>query len=223
MGEELPHVLHAVDGQSVGKGGLGTVVRRDVQRLEAQPCGGQRHGQHAGHGTQRAGEAQLPQKRRVPRQGADLLRRRQYPQQDGQVVDRALLPHPCGSQIHRNAADGELRPAVFHRRPDALAGFLHRRVRQPHHVKPRQPAGEKALHRHLVAGDTRQTQRAHRDHHGHRPLHLNSIALCIVPQKPPGEQPFFQKTPLFFHRRPRLPCHPAHVRPLHRERFCAPC
>ena len=172
MCQQLRHVLHGVDLHAVGQGRLRRVVGGHEQLADAQPGGGQRHGQHARHRAQRAAETQLAQKGRVLRQRAYLLRRRQNAQQDGQVVHRALLAHTRRSQIHGDAADGELLPAVLHRRPDALAGFLHRRVRQTHHVEGRQSAGDNALHRHLVARDARQTQRPHRDHHGTAPFTL---------------------------------------------------
>ena len=193
VGDELSHVRHTVHGQPVGQGSLGGVGLGHIQRIDAQPRRRQRHGQHARHRPQRAGEAQLAQKRRALGQGRYLLRRGQNAQQDGQVVHRALLPHPRRSQIDRDAADGELGPAVLHRRPNALPRLLHRRVRQAHHVEPRQSAGQKALHRHLIAGDARQAQRPYRHHHGQRPLYTNFIAPYILPQNSRREQPLFPK------------------------------
>ena len=166
MGDELRHVLHAVDGEPVGQRGFGGVLRRDVQRPDAQPGGAQRHGQHAGDGAQGAGEAQLTQKGGVLRQGLQLLRRGQNAQQDGQVVQRTLLADTGGGQIHGDAADGEFGAAVLHGGTDTLPRFLDGGVRQTHHVKGGQSAGEEALHRHLVAADAGEPQRTHSDHHG---------------------------------------------------------
>ena len=147
-------------------------------------------------------------------QGRYLLRRGQNAQQDGQVIHRALLPHPRRSQIDRDAADGELGPAVLHRRPNALPRLLHRRVRQAHHVEPRQSAGQKALHRHLIAGDARQAQRPYRHHHGQRPLYTNFIAPYILPQNFRREQPLFpKKSPAF--------CAECMNLSRRRENFCA--
>ena len=102
----------------------------------------------------------------VLRQGLQLLRRRKDTQQDGQVVQRTLLADTGGGQIHGDAADGELGAAVFHGGADTLPRFLDGGVRQTHHVKGGQPAGEEALHRHLVAADAGEPQRTHSDHHG---------------------------------------------------------
>ena len=162
----MGHVLHAVDGEAVGQRGLGGVLYRDVQRPDAQPGGAQRHGQHAGNGAQGAGETQLTQKGGVLRQRLQLLRCRQDAQQDGQVVQRALLADPGGGQIHGDAADGEFGAAVLHGGADTLPRFLDGGIRQAHHVKGGQSAGEEALHRHLVAADAGEAQRTHSDHHG---------------------------------------------------------
>ena len=166
VGDELGHILHAADGEAVGQRGLGGVLRRDVQRLDAQPGGAQRHGQHAGDGAQRPGKAQLTQKGGVLRQGLQLLRRGQNAQQDGQVVQRALLADTGGGQIHGDPADGEFGAAVFHGGADTLPRFLDGGIRQTHHIKGGQSAGEKTLHRHLVAADAGESQRTHGDHHG---------------------------------------------------------
>ena len=137
VGHQLADILHAVDGNAVGQRSLGGVGGGDEQLLHPLTGGKHGHGQHAGDGTQRPRQAQLPQKGSVLRQCSHLAGGSHDAQQDGQVVHRALLPQTGRSQIHRDAADGELGPAVFHRGPHSLPRFLYRRVRQTHHVKGR--------------------------------------------------------------------------------------
>ena len=165
MRQQLGDIFHRIHGDTVGQRGLGGVPGRDIELADAAPGGAQGHGQHPRHRAQGAGEAQLPQKGGVLRQGRQLLRGRQQPQQDGQIVDRPLLPLVRRSQIHRNAADGEPGAAGLDRRPDPLTGFPHGGIRQAHHVEGREPSRQEALHRHLISADARQAQRAHRHHH----------------------------------------------------------
>ena len=159
MGHQLHHVLRAVDRQAVGQGGLGGVLFGDVEGFDAGAHGGQGHGEHAPHGAQRPRQRQLAQKGCVRRRRVQGLRSGQDTQENGQIVDRALLFLGGGGQVHGDAADGELRPAVFHRRPHPLPGLPHGGVGQAHHVEGRQAAGKKALHGHLVARDPREAQR----------------------------------------------------------------
>ena len=180
VGDELGDALYPVDRQAVGQRGFRGVLGGDIQSPDAHTGGAQRHGQHTGDGAQRAGKAQLAQKGGVLRQGLQLLRCGQNTQQDGQIVQCALLPDPGRGQIHGDAADGEFCPAVFHGGPHPFAGLLDRRVRQAHHVKGGQTAGEKALHRHLVAADAGETQRTHSDHHGSFPPSKWSFSMYLI-------------------------------------------
>ena len=193
VGDELGHILHTVDGEAVGQRGLSGVLRRDVQGLDPQPGGAQRHGQHTGDGAQRAGEAQLAQKGGVLRQRLQLLRRRKDTQQDGQVVQRTLLADTGGSQIHGDAADGEFGAAVLHGGADALPGLLDGGVRQTHHVEGGQSAGEEALYRHLVAADAGKTQRTHSDHHGQPSPFLFVVQPSSYHKMQAVNSGFFQK------------------------------
>ena len=165
VGHQGVDVRDAVDRQAARQGGLGGVFRRDEQLLYPGLPGCQGHGQHAGHAPQRAGEGQLAQKRRVRRGNGQVAAGGQQPHENGQVVHGAGLFLPGGGQIHGDAADGELRSAVLHRRPDPFPGLPYGGVRQAHDVKGRQSAGEKALGPHLVSGDAGKAQRADRDHH----------------------------------------------------------
>src|SRR5712664_797181 len=57
-------------------------------------------------------------------------------QRHGQIESRPFLPHIRRRQIDRHALPmRKLEPAVSQRALDPLAAFLHRIVRQPHHIK----------------------------------------------------------------------------------------
>ena len=165
VGHQLGDVFHRIDGDPLGQGGLRGVLGGDVQLADAQPGGAQGHGQDPRHRAQRAGEAQLSQKRRIGGQALQLLCRCQNAQQNGQVVHRALLPLARRGQVHGDAADGESGPAGLDGGPDPLPGFPHRRVRQAHHVEGGQSPGQEALHRHLVSADAAEAQGPYRYHH----------------------------------------------------------
>ena len=165
MAHQLSHVPDAVDGEPLGQRGLGGVGLRHVQLPDAGPGGAQGHGQHARHGPQSAGEAQLAQEGGALRQLLQLLRCAEDAQQDGQVVESALLAEPGRGQVDGDAADGEFGAAVLDGGPDPLPGLPRGGVGQTHHVEGGQSAGEKALHADLVAADAAQAQRTHRHHH----------------------------------------------------------
>ena len=165
MGHQSFHIRNAVDRQPTRQGGLGGIFGGDKQLADARRFGRHRHGQHTGDAPQGAGKGQLTDESRIRRQSGQIAARSQDAHQDGQVVDSAGLFLPGGGQIDGDAADGELGAAVLHRRPDPLPGLPHGGVRQAHHVKSRQAAGEKTLGAHLVAGDAAETQRTHCNDH----------------------------------------------------------
>ena len=69
-------------------------------------------------------------------------------------------------QIDQQCRLGEAVAAVLAGGAHPAFCLLDGGVRQPHHIKGGQPAGEKTLHRHLVAADAGKSQRTHGDHHG---------------------------------------------------------
>ena len=159
------HVRNAVNAQPVGKRRLRGVGRGDIERFDARARRGHRHGQHAVHRAQRAGERKLAKKGRVLCGGLNLPGACKDAQQDRQIVERALFPESRRGKVHRDAGDGELHAAVLHCRTHALARFLHRRIAEADNVERGKPAGQKAFHRHLVARDALKPQRAHRCDH----------------------------------------------------------
>ncbi len=170
MLHQLGHMLHRIYRQPLGQRSLCCVLSRHEQLPDAQPPCRQCHGQHTRHRTQSACQAHLTDEGCIRRQLADFLGCRQNAQQNGQVIQCAFLPLSRRGQIHRNAADRESDPAVFHSRPHALTGFPHGGIRQPYNLKSGQPAGEKTLHTDLISADARQPQRTHGYHHKSTPF-----------------------------------------------------
>ena len=179
VGRQGGYVRHAVYRHPISQGGLGGVFRRDEELADACVPGGQGHGQHAGDAPQRPGEGQLAQEGGVARRRRHFPRGGQQPHENGQVVHRAGLFLPRRRQVDGDAADRELGSAVLHCRPHPLPGFPHGCVRQAHHVKGREPAGEEALHADLISCDPIQAQGADRDYHG-TSLHPIDMSECIT-------------------------------------------
>ena len=173
MGRKRAYVRHAVDGEPARQRGLGGVFRRDEQRPDAGRPGAEGHGQHARHRAHRPGQGQLTQKGGVRRRRRQLSGGGKHAHQNGQVVHGAHLFLPGRGQVHGDAADGELGPAVFHRRPHPLPGLPHGRVRQSHDVKSRQAAGEEALGADGIPADAGKSQGPNAHHHV---IHLRSGA-----------------------------------------------
>ena len=165
MAQKLRRVFHAVDGQTVGQRRLGGVRRGDIKSLHARTRRGHRHRQHTADGAQRAGERQLTDERGGRVRRVDLTLAREDTEQQRKVVDRAFFLQVRGREVDRDAADGELRSAVFDRRADTLARLLHRRVAEADHVERGKPAREEALHRDLITGNALQTEGTHRCDH----------------------------------------------------------
>ncbi len=100
------------------------------------------HRQHARDCADAAVEPQLAKGDELQRRvRAELTGRRKNGQRNGQVVDRALLAHIRGREVHRNPRRRKHVACILNRRADTLAGFLHRRVRQPHDFKRGQSVG----------------------------------------------------------------------------------
>ena len=158
-------VLHRVDRQPAGQGGLGGVLRRDVQLPDPASGGGHGHGEHPGDGPQGPRQGQLPQKGGLRRRGLDVPLGGQDAQKDGQIVHGALLPQGGGGQVDGDPGHGEAGAAALDGRPDPLSGLLDGGVRKPHHVEGREPARQGALHRDLVACDPLEAEGVDGDDH----------------------------------------------------------
>ena len=99
VGQKRLHVFHRVDGEALGQGGLGGVLRRDVELPYARPGGGHGHGEDAGDGAQGSGEGEFAQKGGSFSRRVDVPLGGQDAQEDGEVVDSALLPQGGGGQV----------------------------------------------------------------------------------------------------------------------------
>ena len=169
MAHQLLHIVDRIDLQPAGQSGLGGVLLRDKQFMQAGGLGGQGHGQHAGAGAQAAGQGQLPHKGAVPVPEGQLSPGGQQAHQNGQVVQGADLLHMGGGQVDGDAAHREGEAAVFNGGAHPLPGLVHRRVGEAHHRESGQAAGQVALHRHRVAGDAVEPERMYRIDHLNRP------------------------------------------------------
>ncbi|MPM75905.1 hypothetical protein SDC9_122900 [bioreactor metagenome] len=159
MTDELGHGFHGVNRQPVGQGRLGGAGRRNIERLHPRLPRRQGHGQHAGDRPQVARKGKLPHKAAAGRVEAHLSARPQDAHEDGQVIHCACLAQMRGRQIHRNAADGKRKAAVFHRGAHPLPRLLHGGVGQPHNIEARQTRGKIAFRGYLIACDAVQPQR----------------------------------------------------------------
>ena len=170
MMHQLHHVLHRVDGQALGKGGLAGVFRRDIELFDPRLLRRQRHGQRPGHGPQLAGQRELAQEGRVPARLPDLLRGGQIGHQDGQIVERAGFLPVRRRQVHGDAAGVKAEAVVADRGAHPFPGFLDRRVRQAHDVKGGHAVGDVELHRDGKAADAAHAEAVDLGKHRDSPL-----------------------------------------------------
>ena len=146
MGQQCRHSLHRIDGNAVHHRGLRRVAGRNIDLLQAGVPRGNDHRQHPAHRAHLALQGKLPDEGGLCGFGFQLSAGAQQCQQQRQVVYRAFLFHIGRRQIDGNAADRIGKAGIFHRRPHAVAGLPHRRIRQPDHIKAGQPAGKIRLH-----------------------------------------------------------------------------
>ena len=139
MRNERAHVLHGVDLQPVGKGGLARVVRRNEKPLYPRALRRDRHGQRARDASQLAHEGKLADEGAVIAGRVYIPRGGEYAYQHGQVVQRAGLLLVRGREVHGHAADGEFEAVILYRGAHALPRLLHGRVRQADDVEAGQP------------------------------------------------------------------------------------
>ena len=166
MAYQVHHMVHRVDCRAAGQGGLGGVGAGDKEGADALRLGVQSHGQHPSSRTQLAGQGQLPHKGAVPGLDFQLSGCRQQAHQNGQVIEGAHLFHMGGCQIDGDTADREGETAVFDGGAYPLPCLVYRRVGQTHNGEGGQAAGQIALHRHGITGDTMQAERTHVVNHG---------------------------------------------------------
>ena len=179
---EALHICHAIDGQALGKGRLQGVFQRHIQLLHPAFPGRQGHGQHTPYPADLALQAQLSQECAGVFGQAHTAIGSQNAQQNGQVVEGSGLFGSGRGQIQGNPADRKFEAAVLDGGPHPFPGFLHRSVRQTHHVKARQTVGDIAFHADLIALDAPEAQRADPAQHG-RPSLLFCLSYYILWQK----------------------------------------
>jgi hypothetical protein len=88
-----------------------------------------------------------------PLDGAHLRRAGEHPHRDGQVEGAPDLGDVSRGQVQRVPARREVLAAVRQRGMDAVAGLLHRALRQADHVEGGNAAGDVGLHGDQVGVD----------------------------------------------------------------------
>ena len=161
MGCQLGHVLHGINGDALGQGGLRRVLRGDIQALESLLLRRQRHRQYAGHRTDSSLQTQFAQERTALLRQTAEVGGAENAQKNGQIIKRAGLPGAGGGKIAGNAADGKFEAGILDRGPDPLPGLLDRGVGQTDNIKGGQAVGNIALHLNLISVDAAQAEGMH--------------------------------------------------------------
>ncbi|MPN09721.1 hypothetical protein SDC9_157013 [bioreactor metagenome] len=113
------------------------------------------HRQHTRDGTNPSVQAQLTKRDKLrPQVRAKLARSREDGERNRQMVHRAFFSHVRWREIDRDARCGENISGILNRRSNALAGFLHRRVRQANNFKRRQTVCNIRLHLNAKSPDS---------------------------------------------------------------------
>ncbi len=174
--QQVAYRFHRIHGGPLGQGCLGGVFCRDIEHTHPRAGSGHRHGQDAGNRPQRAGQGQLPHKGSLRRRGLHHTLGGEDAQKDGQIIDCALLTQGRRGQVDGDAGDREFRAAGLDGSAYTLPGLLDCRVRQAHHVKGGQSAGQRALHGDLVPCDALQSQGADQSDHSSSFLRCRVLA-----------------------------------------------
>ncbi len=155
---ELRDIAHGDDGDRLGERGLGGILLREVEGAYAERRRVESHRECACDRTQRAAQGQLADKRRVPRNGGQLLLRDEQRGEDGQIVERSLFGGVSWGEVDCDAGEGEGQAAVFERGAHPVTGFAHRFAGQSHEFEGGQTAGEIGLDLHPVGPDAAETE-----------------------------------------------------------------
>ena len=123
--------MHRDDLQPFDDGGFGGVFRRHEHADFAVGACAQRNGQHSFARTHRAGQREFADDDEVVELvGFDLFAGGQHADGDGQIEARPFLFHVGGREVDGRAAHRKFETGIGERGRDAVARFLHRRVRQ---------------------------------------------------------------------------------------------
>ena len=124
-------ILNGNDLQTFHDGGFGGVFRRDQHAHLAVGARAQGDRQNALARTHRAGQREFAHDDEIVELvGFDLFAGGEHAQRDGQVEARAFLFHVGGREVDGRAPHRKFETGIGERGGDAVARFLHRRVRQ---------------------------------------------------------------------------------------------
>ena len=149
---QLNDIPDRIDHRPLRQGGLGSVLSGDIESLDSLPLGGQGHGQHPGAGPELAGQGQLADEGAVLPGQTQLLAGGQNAHQHREIIEGAHLFQMGGGQVDRNPADREGEAAVLDGGAHPLPCLADGGVRQAHHRKGGQAAGQVALGGNQIAG-----------------------------------------------------------------------
>ena len=163
--EKFLHRVDRINVHRVADGGrFLRVPGRDEGLLHPLLPGADEHGEHATDPAHIAPEGQFAKEHRGRQlvelalegllSGDDLVVGEHHGREDGQVVDGSLLAEVRRGQVHGDAADGELEPAVSHRGAHPFLRLRHRRIWQADEVEPGQAARQVHFDRHELRGQT---------------------------------------------------------------------
>jgi hypothetical protein len=122
---------------------------------------GQRQGDRPAHGPQLTAQAQLTgapdaiEQRRI-----QLAAGRQHSQGDRQIQGGPFLAQIRRGEVHDHPRQRHAQPAVADRCPHPLACLLNSRIRQTHHLQPRQSRSDVHLHGHAAGLQAHQGRSA---------------------------------------------------------------
>ena len=148
---QLPRGAHGVDLYPLHHTALRGVIIGDVYTGITLPRRLRDHRKHTVDGAQPPIQRDLPHKGAARQRQVHPAASRQNAQQYGQVIQRAALFGIGRGQVHHQHPRGEGIPQIADGAVHPLPAFLYSGIRQPHNIKPRQPAAAVHLHRHRVA------------------------------------------------------------------------
>ena len=138
----------------------GRLARRRFRQHEgaAVAVRGERHGERAADRAKLSGKGQLSRELEpLEGPGRNLPRGRENAQREGEVEAAAFLRQVRGREVRDDAALRKLEAGGGERCADAVAGFLHFRLRQAHDVEAGQPAAHVDLDPHEGRLHARET------------------------------------------------------------------
>ena len=141
---------------------LGRVRQRYHHVAQSGPVRGEDGGQYPTDRPDRTVQSQLPEQDQAPQRiGRQLAGRAQQARRHREVEARPVLGQVRRQQVDGHPQAGPLLSGVDDRGPYPVARLDQRRVGQPGHHEPGQPAGQVGLHHDDLSGAADQRDRVH--------------------------------------------------------------